>query len=323
MGKILAINFTETARSRLCVVLAILNFIAIIASAGMIFLGAYIKIQIQSLDHIYVGYDNNILPWVLIAIGVLCMVVNIMGGMCIFTCHDPNKRLALKYILVIHMVMGAVACIGVLVGGTMCFISGRQLDDAFSKGIVEGMMKYSKDPIAKTEIDKLQINYECCGNEEYMDWFRIPWILDKYYKVITRDSREVKSDAVKPAKHQIKEVKSDAVKPVKHQIQKASLHGDDDAVASSKLHDAVPFSCCDPSAPRPCVHMFVHQKHKEYNFVEDITLYTKGCRDAIMDYFADTMLIQGGACVFGIFVLQVRLLKYFVWVTHIRYRSTQ
>lgn len=51
------------------------------------------------------------------------------------------------------------------------------------------MQAYKTDLNNKMKVDKLQIEYECCGADSYKDWFKTPWVNVMFVNV---DSSEVK-----------------------------------------------------------------------------------------------------------------------------------
>lgn len=52
--------------------------------------------------------------------------------------------------------------------------SAKEIED----GIIKAMEKYAVNSYYKKQIDKLQIEMQCCGSNKYDDWFNITW-LDK------------------------------------------------------------------------------------------------------------------------------------------------
>ena len=88
----------------------------------------------------------------------------------------------------------------------------------------------------------------------------------------------------------------------------------DSALASDEYtNDDVPFSCCDPASPRPCVHHHVatDQLHFQYSHQDNHTLYRTGCKKALMDFFGDVLLRSVGLCFLFMFVLQVGATYFF------------
>lgn len=72
------------------------------------------------------------------------------------------------------------------------------------------------------------------------------------------------------------------------------------------LMDGVPFSCCNPSSPRPCIQqqMTNNSAHYSYDhYTEDLNVWKSGCRDALLSYYGGMMTT------IGILVLLVTLLE--------------
>lgn len=73
------------------------------------------------------------------------------------------------------------------------------------------------------------------------------------------------------------------------------------------LLDGVPFSCCNPSSPRPCIQYQLTNNSAHYNYeyqTEELNIYLRGCREALVNYYMGLMNTIG-AGVLSIFLLQV------------------
>lgn len=73
------------------------------------------------------------------------------------------------------------------------------------------------------------------------------------------------------------------------------------------LLDGVPFSCCNPSSPRPCIQYQLTNNSAHFNYeyqTEELNLYLRGCREALVSYFMGLMNTIG-AGVLSVFLLQV------------------
>lgn len=58
------------------------------------------------------------------------------------------------------------------------------------------------------------------------------------------------------------------------------------------LMDGVPFSCCNPGSPRPCLQNRLTDNTAHYNYEhqsEELNLYNRGCRQALVDYYMGLM----------------------------------
>uniref|UniRef100_A0A673GYN9 Peripherin-2-like n=1 Tax=Sinocyclocheilus rhinocerous TaxID=307959 RepID=A0A673GYN9_9TELE len=128
----------------------------------------------------------------------------------------------------------------------------------------------------KETIDRLQIEFQCCGNTNYRDWFEVQWISNHY---LDFTSKEVKD-----------RVRSN--------------------VDGRYLLDGVPFSCCNPASPRPCIQYSLLDNSAHYNYEyqsEELNLYNRGCRQALVNYYMGLMNTIG-PCVLFDFLLQMTIL---------------
>ncbi|KAG8000397.1 Peripherin-2, partial [Nibea albiflora] len=63
-------------------------------------------------------------------------------------------------------------------------------------------------------------------------------------------------------------------------------------VEGKYLMDSVPFSCCNPGSPRPCIqhHLTNNSAHYDYDHrIEELNIWTRGCREALFSYFSGMM----------------------------------
>lgn len=80
-------------------------------------------------------------------------------------------------------------------------------------------------------------------------------------------------------------------------------------VEGKYLMDSVPFSCCNPGSPRPCIqhHLTNNSAHYDYDHrIEELNIWTRGCREALFAYFSG-MMSSIGVLIICTIVLEVRL----------------
>lgn len=76
------------------------------------------------------------------------------------------------------------------------------------------------------------------------------------------------------------------------------------------LVDGVPFSCCNPSSPRPCIQYQVSNNSAHYSYdyqTEELNLWNRGCQEVLLEYFTGMMSSV------GIMVLFVWLFEVMLW----------
>lgn len=79
-------------------------------------------------------------------------------------------------------------------------------------------------------------------------------------------------------------------------------------VEGKYLMDSVPFSCCNPGSPRPCIqhHLTNNSAHYDYDHrIEELNIWTRGCREALFAYFS-SMMSGIGVLVVATIILEVR-----------------
>ncbi|KAI4785957.1 hypothetical protein KUCAC02_037441 [Chaenocephalus aceratus] len=74
-------------------------------------------------------------------------------------------------------------------------------------------------------------------------------------------------------------------------------------VEGKYLMDSVPFSCCNPGSPRPCIqhHLTNNTAHYDYDHrIEELNIWSRGCREALFAYFSSMMNSIGVLILFTI-----------------------
>lgn len=91
------------------------------------------------------------------------------------------------------------------------------------------------------------------------------------------------------------------------------------------LVDGVPFSCCNPASPRPCIqyHLLDNTAHHNYEYQsEELNLYNRGCRQALVNYYMGLMNTIGPG-VLSVFLVQVQWIKIlFIGIYYYFYKPT-
>ena len=123
----------------------------------------------------------------LIADGALSVVVNLLGGFVFFVSAKPRRRHAFRRVLFAYCVGSMVMCVVLLAAGIMCFSRLAGIEDALDGEIRKIMQTYRDGAKAKLTMDKLQMQYSCCGNDNYTDWFEVPWIREDFLNVQSDD----------------------------------------------------------------------------------------------------------------------------------------
>ncbi|KAF7251495.1 Photoreceptor outer segment membrane glycoprotein 2 [Varanus komodoensis] len=286
---VLKVKFTKTKRDKLAQILWLLNWISVVSGAILFSLGLFLKIEIRKRSELMAKGNINSVPNMLISVGVVACIINFLGGKICYDCTDSNKFNRWKLVMLPYIVCTFCFTFCILVGAVMCYTTRNELEESLYLGLREAMKFYKDTDIPgrcflKRTIDTLQIRFQCCGNNGFRDWFEIQWVSVRYLDMASKDVQD---------------------------RLKSNIDG-------KFLVDGVPFSCCNPTSPRPCIQYQLTNNTAHYNYdflTEELNIWMKGCREALLDYYTDIMRS------IGITVLIVWLFELSV-LTGVRYLQT-
>ncbi|XP_072165274.1 photoreceptor outer segment membrane glycoprotein 2-like [Diadema setosum] len=266
---VLPCRVTEECRQRLSSFLIILLALGVLGGVALIGLALYIRIRIRSKASLLEGYDFDQLPITLLTVGGVTVLFDLIAAKIASDISDSSRREKLRYVMLGMVVILSLVDTGLLVGGCMAFIQRSLLTKSLNNGLITAMREYKNDIKLKVEMDLVQMEFGCCGNNGYEDWFEIQWINDNYLnrQSIGRIGRDTESGEF--------------------------------------TNDDTPFSCCHPRSVRPCIHHNVHDNaaHYRYDYELSYTIHRTGCKQRLMEYY-NARLSNIGSGVMGLFSLQ-------------------
>ncbi|KAM9290319.1 photoreceptor outer segment membrane glycoprotein 2 [Cariama cristata] len=277
---VLKVKFTKTKRDKLAQILWILNWVSVLSGIILFSLGLFLKIEIKKRNEVMAKGDVNSVPNMLISVGVIACIINFLGGKICYDCSDANKFSRWKLVMLPYIVCTFCFTFCILVGALMCYTMRNELEESLYLGLRDAIKFYKDTDIPgrcflKKTVDMLQIRFQCCGNNGFRDWFEIQWVSVRYLNMA---SKEV-----------LDRLKSN--------------------VDGKFLVDGVPFSCCNPSSPRPCIQYQLTNNSAHYNYdflTEELNIWVKGCREALLDYYTAIMRSIGiAALLIWLFELSV------------------
>ncbi|KAL4656395.1 photoreceptor outer segment membrane glycoprotein 2-like [Arapaima gigas] len=264
---VLKVKFTKTKRDKLAQVLWILNWISVVTGVILFSLGLFLRVEISKRREIMSDRQLHMVPNMLIAVGLTACAINFLGGKICYDCVDTAKYLRWKLLMLPYIICTFFFTFCILVGALMCYGMRSELEESLLSGLHDAM-HYYKDTdtpgrcFLKRTVDLLQIQFQCCGNNDFRDWFHIQWISNRYLDM--------------------------SHKEVVHRLRSN--------VEGKYLVDNVPFSCCNPSSPRPCIQHQVTNSSAHFNYdytTEELNLWRRGCRQALLEYFTQIMQSVG------------------------------
>ncbi|GAB1302161.1 Rod outer segment membrane protein 1 [Apodemus speciosus] len=162
-------------------------------------------------------------------------------------------------------VLTPLLAVGTAAGGgllTLALGLALALPVSLHRGLEEGLeaaLAHYKDTEvpghcqAKRLMDELQLRYHCCGRHGYKDWFGVQWVSNRYLDPNDQD--------------------------VVDRIQSN--------VEGLYLIDGVPFSCCNPHSPRPCLQSQLSDPYAHPLFdprQPNLNLWAQGCHEVLLGH---------------------------------------
>ncbi|XP_042159220.1 RDS/peripherin-like protein xRDS35 [Oncorhynchus tshawytscha] len=260
---LLKLQFPLQRRVRLAQGLWLLSWLAVLAGAFTFSLGVYLKTELLRRAEVMDNTEIHVVPNILMLVGLVTMGINLFAGRVCQDSLDSARFPPWKPFLLPWYGLAWMVCVWLLSAVVLSYALQGHLEESLKVGLRNGIRFYRDTDVPgrcfqKETIDRLQMELRCCGNTNYRDWFEVQWISNRY---LDFTSKEVKD-----------RVRSN--------------------VDGRYLMDGVPFSCCNPGSPRPCLQNHLTDNTAHYNYEhqsEELNLYNRGCRQALVDYYMGLM----------------------------------
>ncbi|KAL1500745.1 hypothetical protein ABEB36_006190 [Hypothenemus hampei] len=162
---------------KLCVVLVVLLFLLLtLLSVNLLVQSIRIRFHFGTFINMVSKGDGHILPSLLAIPVWLFFCLDILLVLFIYKLFSKKKSPRVNRILFL-LIMVAVAMILVTLSviiAVLCHMYGS--NNRIKDGIFKAMEQYSFNTHFKRQIDRMQIELQCCGSHGYYDWFNVTWL---------------------------------------------------------------------------------------------------------------------------------------------------
>ncbi|XP_077585095.1 peripherin-2b [Stigmatopora nigra] len=261
------VKFDPQKRVKLAQGLWMLYWVSVLAGVLLLGLGVFFKVELRKRSELMDQGESHLVPNLLMAAGLLGAALNAFGAKVCHDSLDPVRYSKWKPALRRFLLLCCLFNLLLLLLALLCFLMQFAVYLTLSRGL-KNSIRFYKDTdtpgrcFMKRTLDLTQIEFRCCGNLNFRDWFEIQWISNRYLDM---------SDG---------------------QVKDRLLSN----VEGKFLMDSVPFSCCNPGSPRPCIqhHLTNNSAHYDYDHrSEELNIWTRGCREALFSYFSGLMSSAG------------------------------
>ncbi|GFT36112.1 uncharacterized protein NPIL_336961 [Nephila pilipes] len=265
---VLSFPISDNLQRIFVLMLIIGNFLSVNNGVVFIILGVYVKNTLESqMNFLQNYYHPRAIPTILIVTGLIMIATSFLGVKAAIGGHNIEESSEAKSAAFYFFMYWATACIAayfILTAAFICFVEIYLLWNALGHGLLAGMGKYKRDEGIKNAIDQMQINYKCCGADNFTDWYNISWIDIEY-------------------------------------IDLNDPNMNNNAKEDEYCGKDVPFSCCRMGELRPCVDKRIEDSsfHSKYTYPTDMTLNRIGCQEAVTNFLGHYVFsgIGGFVCV--------------------------
>lgn len=134
--------------------------------------------------------DGDVLPMLFAIPAMICLILSFGAAYLVFKClrSPKTKSFTLNKCLFIYVFVCLGGILSILV---FCNIILTHIYGDHSKlhnGIADAMSKYSLNSKIKSDVDNMQVEFQCCGSKSYDEWYKIQWydpnLMKKGYVIV-------------------------------------------------------------------------------------------------------------------------------------------
>lgn len=188
------VKFNLQKRVKLAQGLWMLYWFSVMVGILVFSLGIFFKIELRKRSEMMDNDESHLVPNLLILVGLLACGINAFGGKVCHDSLDPLKFSKWKPMLKTYLLLSCGFNVLLLVTAALCFLMQFAMYLTLAEGL-KNSIKFYKDTdtpgrcFMKRTLDMTQIEFRCCGNNNYRDWFEVQWISNRYL--------DMSNDAVK------------------------------------------------------------------------------------------------------------------------------
>ncbi|ELW52033.1 Rod outer segment membrane protein 1 [Tupaia chinensis] len=291
MAPVLPLVLPLQLRIRLAQGLWLLSWLLALAGGLTLLCSGHLLVQLWHLGTFLApSCAFSALPQTALAAGIVALGLGLGGAEASRASLNAAQYPPWRGVLGPLLVAGTAGGGGLLVFAlSLALFLPGSLDAGLEEGLGTALVHYKDTEMpghchAKRLVDELQLRHHCCGRHGYKDWFGVQWVSSRYLDPSDQD--------------------------VVARIQSN--------VEGLYLIDGVPFSCCNPHSPRPCLQSGLSDSFAHPLFdpqQPNLNLWAQGCHEVLLGH------LQGLARKLGS-MLAVTFLLQAVVLLGLRYLQT-
>ncbi|GBM71699.1 hypothetical protein AVEN_195439-1 [Araneus ventricosus] len=144
----------------------------------------YVKTTLDKKIHFLQEYYHpKAVPLSFLVSGLVMILVSFLGIKAAVggrVVEDASDAKSAAFFFHMYWTAATITVFAILAAAFACFVEIYFLRHGLGQGLKAGMEKYGQSSEIKSEIDRLQMDYKCCGVHSYKTWYNISWIDVQY-----------------------------------------------------------------------------------------------------------------------------------------------
>lgn len=192
---VMKVKFNQRKRVKLAQGLWLMSWFSAFAGIVVFSMGLFLTIELRKHSEVMDNSESHFVPNSLIFMGLLACTFNGLAGKICYDSLTPAKFAKWKSLLKLYLALCFFLNVFIFFIALACFLVRGSLESTLAHGLKNGM-KFYRDTdtpgrcFMKKTIDMLQIEFRCCGNNGFRDWFEIQWISNRYLDFSSKEVKE-------------------------------------------------------------------------------------------------------------------------------------
>lgn len=150
----------------------------------------HIKNSLGDIINMISRGDGHILPSMQALPTLIFLILNVLFIFFVFKLFKTIKQPKFNWILFILIIVDLVIILITFVLIISILSHSYSSHEELHNGITVAMRNYSSNSLYKMRMDRLQIEFNCCGSKKYDEWYNITWYDEKLSKAKTSDNSQ-------------------------------------------------------------------------------------------------------------------------------------
>ncbi|XP_060531595.1 rod outer segment membrane protein 1-like [Cylas formicarius] len=135
--------------------------------------------------------DGDILPSILALPVLFFLALNIVLCLFVYKLFSKKKNYRVNWIVFFLIMIGLILIAVTLVLTIYVLVHIYGSHEHLHDGIICSMENYGTNSYYKKQVDRLQIEFQCCGSKRYDEWYNISWYDDALAKKDRNSTKKV------------------------------------------------------------------------------------------------------------------------------------